>query len=200
MPASAASSRAFVFETAETAFTSVQWAPLSSEYHQDPFVVDVAVRAIPVTAPLSASVTLSSPLAGGLRSTRLETSVPTAPTGAPASSFSAASTGVAALLRTGASFTGVTLTVIVFGRRVEIHPAIGRAAVVLHLEGEAGVAVAVGIGRRRELQQPASDVGDTTPNAPEDTATAIVGQRPGPRQRRDLHRQQRVGRVVVRHR
>ena len=115
MPASAASSRAFVFETAEPAFTSVQWAPLSSEYHQDPFVVDVAVKAIPVTAPLSASVTLSSPPAGGLRSTRLETSVPTAPTGAPASSFSAASTGVAALLRTGASFTAVTLTVIVFG-------------------------------------------------------------------------------------
>src|SRR6185437_15713870 len=97
--------------TAEPAFTSVQWAPLSSEYHQDPFVVDVAVKAIPVAAPLSASVTLLSPPTGGLRSTRLETSVPTAPTDAPAPSFSAASTGVAALLRTGASLTLVTAAV-----------------------------------------------------------------------------------------
>ena len=47
--------------------------------------------------------------------------------------------------------------------RVEIRPAIGRAAVVLHLEGEAGIAVAIGIDRRRKLQQPASDVGDTRP-------------------------------------
>src|SRR5262245_43681606 len=58
---------------------------------------------MPVTAPLSASVTLSSPPAGGLMSTRLDTSEPTAPTGGPASSFSAASTGVAPALSTGAS-------------------------------------------------------------------------------------------------
>ena len=45
------------------------------------------------------------------------------------------------------------------GRRVEIDAAVGRAAVVLHLEGEAGIARAIGIGSRRELQQAGSDVG-----------------------------------------
>ncbi len=45
------------------------------------------------------------------------------------------------------------------GRRIEIDAAVGRAAVVLHLEGEAGVGRAVGVGRRRELQQAGRDVG-----------------------------------------
>ena len=40
----------------------------------------------------------------------------------------------------GASLTGVTLTRDRVGRRIEIDAAVGRAAVVLHLEGEAGVA------------------------------------------------------------
>ena len=44
-------------------------------------------------------------------------------------------------------------------RRIEIDAAVGRAAVVLHLEGEAGVAVAVGVGRRREHQLAGRDVG-----------------------------------------
>ena len=48
----------------------------------------------------------------------------------------------------GASLTAVTLIVIVFGRLVEIDAAVGGAAVVLHLEGERGVASAVGVGRR----------------------------------------------------
>ncbi len=50
----------------------------------------------------------------------------------------------------GASLTEVTLMVIVLARLIEIDAAVGRAAVVLHLEGEAGVARAVGVGRRRE--------------------------------------------------
>ena len=45
------------------------------------------------------------------------------------------------------------------GRGIEIDAAVGRAAVVLHLEGEAGVARAVGVGRRRELQVARRDVG-----------------------------------------
>ena len=44
------------------------------------------------------------------------------------------------------------------GRLVEIDATVGRAAVVLHLEGEVGVARAVGVGRRGELQQAGSDV------------------------------------------
>ena len=44
-------------------------------------------------------------------------------------------------------------------RRIEIDAAVGRAAVVLHLEGEAGVAAAVGVGRRREHQLAGRDVG-----------------------------------------
>ena len=40
----------------------------------------------------------------------------------------------------GASFTDVTLTVIVLARLIEVDAAVGGAAVVLHLEGEAGVA------------------------------------------------------------
>ncbi len=53
----------------------------------------------------------------------------------------------------------VTLTVIVLGDGIEIDAAVGRAAVVLHLEGEAGVARAVGVGRRREHELAGADVG-----------------------------------------
>ena len=49
----------------------------------------------------------------------------------------------------GASLTAVDVDDDRVGRRIEIDAAIGRAAVVLHLEGEAGVRRAVGIGGRR---------------------------------------------------
>ena len=60
----------------------------------------------------------------------------------------------------GASLTEVTLIVMRVGRLVEVDAAVGGAAVVLHLEGEARVAGAVGVGRRREHQLAGSDVGD----------------------------------------
>ncbi len=96
----------------------------------------------------------------------------------------------------GASLTGVTLTVIVLGDRIEIHAAVGRAAVVLHLEGEAGVARAVGIRGRRELQHAGRDVGHRN-ELPGGHGHAVIGERAGRRQRRDLHGQQVVGRRVV---
>ena len=70
----------------------------------------MAVIATPVSAPLSASVTLSRPPAGGFRLTSADTNVPTAPTGAPASSFTAATTGDATALSTGASLVPVIVT------------------------------------------------------------------------------------------
>ncbi len=45
------------------------------------------------------------------------------------------------------------------GRGIEVDPATGGATVILHLEGEAGVGRAVGVGRRGEYQQAAADVG-----------------------------------------
>src|SRR5687768_18130614 len=44
--------------------------------------------------------------------------------------------------------------------RIEIDAAVGRAAVVLHAEGEACVAGAVRIGRGRELEVAGNDVGN----------------------------------------
>ncbi len=66
----------------------------------------VPVNAMPTSAPLSSSVTLSTP-PPPTRSTRLATSVPTTPTGAPESSVWADMTGVAAAFSAGASLTGV---------------------------------------------------------------------------------------------
>src|SRR5665647_3491269 len=63
--------------------------------------------AMPDTGALSASVTLSSPPKGGVKSTRAATSVPTAPTGASASSLTAESTGDLVGSSTGASFDWV---------------------------------------------------------------------------------------------
>ncbi|MNY28273.1 hypothetical protein D3C86_1622350 [compost metagenome] len=108
MFASAASSRA---DAPDTAPTAAQLAPPLVEYHQLPLVAFTPVNAMPVMAPLSASVTLSRPPAGGFRFTRLDTSVPTAPTGAPASSLTDARAGVAAALRTGASLVPAMVTV-----------------------------------------------------------------------------------------
>ena len=79
------------------------------------------------------------------------------------------------LVPTGASLTGVTLIVIVLGVGSSIDAAVGRAAIVLHLEGEGGVGGAVGVGRRRELQQAARDVGDAERTAGRHRH-AVVGQ------------------------
>src|SRR6185312_16247427 len=97
--ASAASRRALLAVTAPSAF---QFVPLSVEYHHVPLVVSAAVIATPSSAPASGSVTLSTCPAGLAKSTRLDTRVPTAPDGAPASSLTAFNVGLLALSRTGA--------------------------------------------------------------------------------------------------
>jgi hypothetical protein len=74
--------------------------------------------------------------------------------------------------------------------------AIGGAAIVLDLEGEGRQRRAVGIGRRREHQMARGDVGRRDEGAGGD-GVAVVGQGPAGRQRRDLHRLQRIGRVDV---
>ena len=96
---SAASRRALLSLTAPSA---LQLAPPFVEYHQLPLVVSAAVTAIPSSAPVSGSVTLSSCPAGEAGSTSEETSVPTAPDGAPASSLIAVSAGLFVLSSTGA--------------------------------------------------------------------------------------------------
>ena len=73
-----------------------------------PLVVFAAVTAMPKSAPRLGSVTLSTWPAGTAKSTRLDTSVPTAPDGAPGSSFSAVSTGLLLASRVGAVFAGIT--------------------------------------------------------------------------------------------
>src|SRR5207249_4062319 len=70
------------------------------------------------------------------------------------------------------------------------------AAVVLHLEGEAGVAGPVGVGRRREVELAAGDVGDAHELAGGD-GHAIVGQGTGPRQSADLDVEQGIGGAVA---
>ena len=79
----------------------------------------------------------------------------------------------------GASLTDVTLIVIVFARRVEIDAAVGGAAVVLHLEREAGVAGAVGVGGRGEHQL-AAVMSATATNWPAVTATPLSVSVPAP--------------------
>src|SRR5204863_405135 len=79
---------------------------------------------------------------------------------------------------------------------VEIHAAVGRAAVVFDLEREAGVACSVGVGGGGEHQQSAVDVADGHELAGGD-CHAVVGQRAGAGERGDLDRQQRVGRGVA---
>ena len=61
----------------------------------------------------------------------------------------------------GASLTEVTLMVIVLAL-VEVDAAVGGAAVVLHLEGEARVGRAVGVGGRGEHQVAGSSMSATT--------------------------------------
>ncbi len=74
-----------------------------------PFALLVAVMAMPRPGP-SASVTLSKPPPPAI-STSEETSVPTAPDGAGASSLTAATMGESVASRTGAPFTVSTLIV-----------------------------------------------------------------------------------------
>ena len=98
---SAASRRA---EASLTVPSALQVAPLLMEYHQAPLAVSAAVTAMPVRAPLSGSVTLSSPPAGEERSTSDATRVPTAPTGVPASSRMGSRVGLRVPSRSGAVF------------------------------------------------------------------------------------------------
>ena len=102
---SAASRRAEASLTAPRAF---QVSPLSVEYHHEPLAVFAAVTAMPVRAPLSGSVTLSSPPAGKERSTSDATRVPTAPPGGPASSRRAFRVGDFNPSRAGAVLVGAT--------------------------------------------------------------------------------------------
>src|SRR5207248_1447003 len=78
------------------------------------------------------------------------------------------------------------------GRLVEVDPAVGGAAVVLDLEGERGVAGAVGVGRRAELELSGGDIGGRDELAG-GNRHAVVGQTAGARQGGDLDRQQRIG-------
>src|SRR6185369_16456755 len=99
----AASRRAAPSDTAPSA---VHEPPLLVEYHHVPWDPSAPVTAMPSTAPASTSVTLSTWPAGEAKSTSDDTSVPTAPAGAPASSATAAPTGLFVASSTGASFTG----------------------------------------------------------------------------------------------
>ena len=76
--------------------------PLLIEYHQLPLLVLAPVTAIPVRAPASGSLTLSTWPAGLAKSTRLDTRVPTAPEGAPASSATGSRAGLLPASRVGA--------------------------------------------------------------------------------------------------
>ena len=83
------------------------------------------------------------------------------------------------------------------GRRIEVHPAVGRAAVVAHLERERGVRRPERVERGLEPEIAGGDVRQTDLRA---GGKAGPGQRQaaGGRQRGDHHRLQRVGRRVVR--
>jgi len=71
--------------------------------------VSAAVTAMPNNAPLFKSVTLSSWPAGTSKSTKFEISVPTAPDGAPESSFCAVSIGLLVSSNIGASLSASTV-------------------------------------------------------------------------------------------
>ena len=108
-------------------------------YCQVPLALFTAVTAMPEAAPLSASVTHPAISA--------ETSVPLLLAGSSLIVFR-----LFAPVSTGASLIAVTFDGQGIGRRVQIDAAIGGAAVVLHLEAEAGVARAAGVGSGREHQ------------------------------------------------
>ena len=73
--------------------------------------VSAAVTAMPSSAPLSTSVTLSTCPAGDAKSTSVDTSVPTAPDRCAESSPWAVSVGLLLLANTGASLTALTVIV-----------------------------------------------------------------------------------------
>ena len=105
VPASAASSRAAVSDTAPSCR---QLAPPSSVYHHCPWAVSAAVTAIPTCAPGDGSTTLSRPPGSESESTSADTSVPTAPTGASPPSSMGASAGLAVSTRIGVSSSRLT--------------------------------------------------------------------------------------------
>ena len=83
------------------------------------------------------------------------------PKSAAANVYALSSSVVTVLLApAGASLTAVTSMLMVLADWIEVHATVDGAAVVLHLEGEAGVARAVGVGHRGEHQLAAGDVGD----------------------------------------
>src|SRR5205085_1282301 len=83
------------------------------------------------------------------------------------------------------------------GRLVEIDAAIGGGAVVLHLEGEGGIAGAVGVGRRGEHQLAGGDVADRD-ELPIGDGNAIELERAGGGGGGDLDGGEVVGRAVMR--
>ena len=105
MLASAFSSSEFVPDTAVPPFTLFQVVPPLVVYHRMPWLVSVAVMAMPVTAPPLGSMTLARPLP---RPTRSETSEPTVPTGLVVLVTGAdVNAGDLLASRTGAVFGGV---------------------------------------------------------------------------------------------
>ena len=82
-------------------------------------------------------------------------------------------------------------------RRIEIDATVGRATVVLHLEGEVAVAIAVGIGYRRENQLVGCNVGGRD-RATCGHCTTVICQGASGWPRCDLDRQQAVGAGRVR--
>ena len=78
------------------------------------------------------------------------------------------------------------------GRRIQIDAAVGRATVVLHLEAEVAIAVAIGVGHRRVNQLAAANIRGTD-EVPCGHCRAVVGQAAMRWQRCDLDGQQAVG-------
>ena len=83
-----------------------------------------------------------------------------------------------------------------FGRGIEINAAVGRTAVILHLEGEARVRVADCVGRRSEHQQAGIDVADRDKLASGNRDTVVL-KTPCAGQRGDLDGQEVVHRTVI---
>ncbi len=81
--------------------------------------------------------------------------------------------------------------------RIEIDPAVSRAAIVLHLECETGVTGAEGIGGRGKTQQACVDIRDADFLARRHGDT-VQAQAAGAGQRRDPHRKKRIRRAVAR--
>jgi len=129
---SAASKRA---DASLTLPSALQLVPLSVEIHHAPWLVSAPVTAMPSSATESASVTLSSWPAGTAKSTRLDTSVPTAPTGAPASSLIVTNVGLLP-----ASSTGALLVAVMQALNSDVSWVVRSVAVALMLSPAATVA------------------------------------------------------------